>query len=189
MECGPSRMLKNSVAEPFQARRRVWRRGSKASPTRFFSTLLNAFGWGGRRDSNPRSPGPQPGALDLSATPTARPAPISQATRSLTRELGVDKQPQMDNTLCVKSDPDVVGALVANLPATAAADRNGLMMYASPGASLPRLLWRAHAACSAFITSTRERPKGGGGRHSYAPTMRMDPFPYTRGGNTCIASR
>src|SRR4030042_4945416 len=27
-------------------------------------------GWGGRRDSNPRSPGPQPGALNHSATPT-----------------------------------------------------------------------------------------------------------------------
>ena len=100
--------------------------------------LLNAFGWGGRRDSNPRSPGPQPGALDPSATPTARPAPIPQATRSLARELGVDKQPRMDNTLCVKCDPDAVGALVASLPATAAADRNGLMMYADPGASLPR---------------------------------------------------
>jgi hypothetical protein len=54
----------------------------------------------------------------------------------------------MDNTLCVKSDPGVVGALVANLPATAAADRNGLMVYAGSGASLPRLLLAG--TCSLF---------------------------------------
>ena len=34
-----------------------------------FSEILNQV-WGERRDSNPRSPGPQPGALNRSATLT-----------------------------------------------------------------------------------------------------------------------
>ena len=34
------------------------------------SNPLSYRRWGGRRDSNPRSPGPQPGALSLWATPT-----------------------------------------------------------------------------------------------------------------------
>lgn len=34
------------------------------------SNPLSYRRWGGRRDSNPRSPGPQPGALNLWATPT-----------------------------------------------------------------------------------------------------------------------
>ncbi len=159
----------------------------KADPLN--ADLLHAFGWGGRRDSNPRSPGPQPGALDLSATPTMRPAPIPQATRSLARELGVDKQPPIDNTLCVKSDHDTVGALVASLPAIAAADRNGLMTYASPGASLPRLLGGHVQPVRLSLLRPVDDRKEEEGRHidSYASTMRMDPFPYYRGGNPCIA--